>query len=108
MAGRREMHYSSGVRIRLLGIETLILQTLVLHGKTNHLRNEFINENCDCRNDGLALCALLHSYLPEMIPYDELTPQDKKQNFSLAFAAAERVGVSTTLVSLRSTCQSKP
>lgn len=61
-------------------------------------------KNCDCRNDGLALCALLHSYLPEMIPYDELTPQDKKQNFSLAFAAAERVGVSTTLVRIRIKC----
>lgn len=33
-----------------------------------------------------------------MIPYDELTPQDKKRNFSLAFAAAEKVGVKTTLV----------
>jgi len=50
------------------------------------------------RNDGLALCALMHSYLPETIPYDELTPLDKRQNFSLAFAAAEKVGIITTLV----------
>lgn len=50
------------------------------------------------RNDGLALCALMHSYLPETIPYDELTPLDKRQNFSLAFAAAEKVGIKTTLV----------
>lgn len=49
-------------------------------------------------NDGMALCALMHSYLPEMIPYDELTPQDKKRNFSLAFSAAEKVGINTTLV----------
>lgn len=47
----------------------------------------------------MALCALMHSYLPEMIPYDELTPLDKKRNFSLAFSAAERVGINTTLVS---------
>ena len=40
----------------------------------------------------------MHSYLPEMIPYDELTPLDKKRNFSLAFAAAEKVGINTTLV----------
>lgn len=48
----------------------------------------------------MALCALMHSYLPEMIPYDELTPQDKKRNFSLAFSAAEKVGINTTLVNL--------
>lgn len=46
----------------------------------------------------MVLCALMHSYLPEMIPYDELTPQDKKRNFSLAFSAAEKVGINTTLV----------
>lgn len=47
----------------------------------------------------MALCALMHSYLPALIPYDELTTQDKKRNFSLAFSAAEKVGINTTLVS---------
>ena len=28
-------------------------------------------------NDGLAFCAMLHSYLPEHIPFKELTPHDK-------------------------------
>jgi hypothetical protein len=41
----------------------------------------------------------MHSYLPEAVPYDELTPADKKRNFSLAFSAAEKVGIHTTLVS---------
>jgi hypothetical protein len=40
----------------------------------------------------------MHSYLPDAVPYDELTPADKKRNFSLAFSAAERVGIHTTLV----------
>lgn len=28
-------------------------------------------------NDGLAFCALLHTYLPAHIPYQELNSQDK-------------------------------
>ena len=62
------------------------------------LTRTFSNSIISSRNDGLALCALMHSYLPETIPYDELTPLDKRQNFSLAFAAAEKVGIKTTLV----------
>ncbi|GIY06893.1 cytospin-A [Caerostris darwini] len=48
-------------------------------------------------NDGLAFCALLHSYLPNLIPYDELDSKDKRRNFTLAFQAAESVGIPTTL-----------
>ncbi|XP_026682232.1 cytospin-A-like [Diaphorina citri] len=48
-------------------------------------------------NDGLALCAILHSYLPDKVPYDSLTPNEKRRNFTIAFSAAESVGISTTL-----------
>ncbi|XP_018915212.1 cytospin-A isoform X2 [Bemisia tabaci] len=48
-------------------------------------------------NDGLALCAILHSYLPDRVPYHTLTPNEKRRNFSIAFAAAESVGIPTTL-----------
>jgi cytospin len=54
-------------------------------------------------NDGLALCALMHSYLPNLVPYDKLVPTDKRKNFSVAFSAAESVGIPTTLVSLPQT-----
>lgn len=82
-------------------------------------------------NDGLAFCAVLHTYLPAHIPYQELTSQDKastdwrqstslkprnaqikivglsfffffqwqRRNFTLAFQAAESVGIKCTLVS---------
>ena len=50
-------------------------------------------------NDGLAFCAILHTYLSDQIPYDRLEPTDKKRNFSIAFKAAESVGIPTTLVS---------
>ncbi|XP_015929933.1 cytospin-A isoform X2 [Parasteatoda tepidariorum] len=48
-------------------------------------------------NDGLAFCAIMHSYLPNMVPYDELDSRDKRRNFTLAFQAAESVGITTTL-----------
>ncbi|XP_059144249.1 cytospin-A-like [Physella acuta] len=48
-------------------------------------------------NDGLGFCALLHSYLPEKIPYSELSTEDKRQNFTLAFTAGESVGIKATL-----------
>jgi hypothetical protein len=48
-------------------------------------------------NDGLAFCALLHTYLPDRIPYKELNSQDKMRNFALAFKAAESVGIQSNL-----------
>ncbi|GAB5579169.1 cytospin-A isoform X1 [Prionailurus iriomotensis] len=51
-------------------------------------------------NDGLAFCALLHTYLPAHIPYQELNSQDKRRNFTLAFQAAESVGIKSTLMDI--------
>ncbi|KAL8599493.1 hypothetical protein ACOMHN_065944 [Nucella lapillus] len=48
-------------------------------------------------NDGLAFSALMHGYLPEKIPYNSLTSEDKRRNFTLAFTAAESVGISSSL-----------
>ncbi|CAL8364135.1 unnamed protein product [Lota lota] len=48
-------------------------------------------------NDGLAFCALLHTYLPAHIPYLELISQDKSRNLTLAFQAAESIGIKTSL-----------
>nr|KAG5708080.1 hypothetical protein BaRGS_002816 [Batillaria attramentaria] len=48
-------------------------------------------------NDGLAFCALMHTYLPEKIPYNTLTSEDKRRNFTLAFSAAESVGIPSSL-----------
>ncbi|KAL0994420.1 hypothetical protein UPYG_G00121970 [Umbra pygmaea] len=48
-------------------------------------------------SDGLAFCALLHTYLPAHIPYQELRSQDKVRNLSIAFQAAESVGIKPSL-----------
>ncbi|XP_051171469.1 cytospin-A isoform X2 [Leptopilina boulardi] len=65
--------------------------------KTIGYRNIDITNFSSSWNDGLALCAILHTYLPDKVPYDSLTPTEKKRNFSIAFAAAECVGIPTTL-----------
>lgn len=52
-------------------------------------------QNVDIRDfrsswsNGLAFCAIMHSFLPEAIPYDDLTAEDRRKNFTLAFDAAK-------------------
>ncbi|XP_067294087.1 cytospin-B isoform X4 [Pseudorasbora parva] len=48
-------------------------------------------------SDGLAFCALLHTYLPAHIPYQELISQEKGRNLTLAFQAAESIGIRPSL-----------
>lgn len=47
--------------------------------------------------DGLAFCAVYHTYLPSHIPYTSLTPENKRENLSLAFKTGETVGIPETL-----------
>ncbi|NWI47426.1 SMTL2 protein, partial [Picathartes gymnocephalus] len=42
-------------------------------------------------NDGMAFCALVHSFFPEAFDYSKLDPANRKQNFELAFATAEKM-----------------
>jgi len=49
-------------------------------------------------NDGLAFCALLHNYIPHKIDYSDLVhSHDKRKNFTVAFHAAESVGIMSEL-----------
>uniref|UniRef100_UPI0037E79408 cytospin-A n=1 Tax=Semicossyphus pulcher TaxID=241346 RepID=UPI0037E79408 len=47
--------------------------------------------------DGLAFCAVYHTYLPSHIPYNTLTPENKRDNLSVAFKTGETVGISRSL-----------
>lgn len=98
--------------VTLLGERKDPLNSLVVNGgsKRNALlkwcqnkligyRNVEITNFSSSWNDGLAFCALFHSYLPDTVPFDSLGPNDKRKNFSIAFAAAESVGIQTPLVS---------
>lgn len=59
-------------------------------------------------NDGLAFCALLHSYFPDKIPYEQLDKSNKMQNFQLAFKAAEEAGIESTLNVRDLICEERP
>ncbi|XP_063000332.1 smoothelin isoform X2 [Elgaria multicarinata webbii] len=40
-------------------------------------------------SDGMAFCALVHNFFPEAFDYAQLSPQDRRRNFEMAFSAAE-------------------
>ncbi|XP_073472976.1 cytospin-B isoform X2 [Aquarana catesbeiana] len=65
--------------------------------KTEGYSNIDITNFSSSWSDGLAFCALLHTYLPAHIPYHELNSQDKKRNLKLAFQAAESIGIKASL-----------
>ncbi|XP_066534270.1 smoothelin, like [Hoplias malabaricus] len=52
-------------------------------------------QNIDIQNfssswsDGMAFCALVHSFFPTEFDYNSLNPADRKHNFELAFSTAE-------------------
>lgn len=49
-------------------------------------------------NDGLAFCALLHSFLPHRIDYDSLRLENNpRKNFLTAFQLAQSLGIEQTL-----------
>lgn len=53
-------------------------------------------QNIDIQNfsaswsDGMAFCALVHSFFPTEFDYNALSPVERKHNFELAFSTAEK------------------
>lgn len=37
----------------------------------------------------MAFCALVHNFFPEAFDYAQLSPQNRRQNFEVAFSSAE-------------------
>ncbi|XP_032399156.1 cytospin-A isoform X1 [Etheostoma spectabile] len=65
--------------------------------RTQGYKNIEITNFSSSWEDGLAFCAVYHTYLPTRIPYDTLNPADKKENLDLAFKTGEGVGIPATL-----------
>lgn len=64
-----------------------------LKARTKGYKNVEVADFTDSWVDGLAFCAVLHSYCPELIDYGELQPEAKLQNLDLAFTVAEKLGI---------------
>ncbi|KAK2890003.1 cytospin-A-like isoform X2 [Channa argus] len=65
--------------------------------RTQGYKNIEITNFSSSWEDGLAFCAVYHTYLPTRIPFDSLNPAEKKENLDLAFKTGESVGITATL-----------
>ncbi|KAL7871395.1 hypothetical protein SRHO_G00063780 [Serrasalmus rhombeus] len=65
--------------------------------RTQGYRNIEITNFSSSWEDGLAFCAVYHSYLPTHVPYSSLKAEEKRQNLDLAFHTGESVGIKATL-----------
>ncbi|KAM6954114.1 cytospin-B-like [Aplochiton taeniatus] len=65
--------------------------------RTQGYKNIEITNFSSSWEDGLAFCAVYHTYLPSHISYISLNPADKKANLCLAFQTGESVGIPASL-----------
>ncbi|XP_018606985.2 cytospin-A-like isoform X1 [Scleropages formosus] len=65
--------------------------------KTRGYQNIHIKNFSSSWHDGLAFCAILHSYLPKHVPFWELNSQDKRRNLMLALTVTQSIGIKCTL-----------
>ncbi|XP_016319069.1 cytospin-A-like [Sinocyclocheilus anshuiensis] len=95
---RTQEDFLSGLRsLRLHGSSRRNSLLRWCQGRTQGYKNIEITNFSSCWVDGLAFCAIYHSYLPSHIPYDKLSPENKKENLTLAFQTGEGFGISASL-----------
>ncbi|KAM4577547.1 smoothelin isoform 1-T1 [Odontesthes bonariensis] len=59
--------------------------------KTRSYENVSIQNFSSSWSNGMAFCALVHSFFPDAFDYDSLSPSNRRQNFEVAFSAAEKL-----------------
>ncbi|XP_037834996.1 smoothelin-like protein 1 isoform X1 [Kryptolebias marmoratus] len=69
------------------GIKQILLEWC--RSKTIGYKNIDIQNFSSCWSDGMAFCALVHSFFPLEFEYSALNPANRKQNLELAFTTAE-------------------
>nr|XP_033778571.1 smoothelin-like protein 2 isoform X2 [Geotrypetes seraphini] len=66
--------------------------------KTIGYKNIDIQNFSSSWSDGMAFCALVHSFFPEAFDYNALDPANHKQNFEQAFSTAEKLAQCDRLI----------
>ncbi|KAM9846985.1 uncharacterized protein ACBR49_010231 [Aulostomus maculatus] len=69
------------------GIKQILLEWC--RSKTIGYQNIDIQNFSSCWSDGMAFCALVHSFFPLEFDYNALDPANRKRNLELAFTTAE-------------------
>ncbi|CAG5871154.1 uncharacterized protein ACNS7B_016489 [Menidia menidia] len=70
------------------GIKQILLEWC--RSKTIGYQNIDIQNFSSSWSDGMAFCALVHSFFPLEFDYNTLTPENRKHNLELAFTSAEK------------------
>ncbi|CAL9685110.1 unnamed protein product [Knipowitschia caucasica] len=70
------------------GIKQILLEWC--RSKTIGYQNIDIQNFSSSWSDGMAFCALVHSFFPLEFEYNDLKPENRKQNLQLAFSTAEK------------------
>lgn len=65
--------------------------------RTEGYQNIDITNFSSSWTDGLAFCAVYHTYLPNHIPYSRLSPLNKRDNLTLAFKTGDGIGIPPSL-----------
>ncbi|RXM33476.1 Cytospin-B [Acipenser ruthenus] len=65
--------------------------------RTESYQNTDITNFSSSWTDGLAFCAVYHTYLPNHIPYSRLSPLNKRDNLNLAFTTGDGIGIPPSL-----------
>ncbi|XP_077565228.1 protein-methionine sulfoxide oxidase mical3a-like [Stigmatopora nigra] len=77
--------------------------------QTEGYRNVCVKDLTMSWKSGLALCALIHRYRPDLIDFDSLDEQDQEKNNQLGFDVAEReFGISPCMTGKEMSCVVEP
>ncbi|CAM1325775.1 SMTN (predicted) [Pycnogonum litorale] len=77
-------------RVGISGIKDMILNWC--QSKTKEYENIKITNFSSSWANGLAFCALTHHFYPDAFDYHSLQPENRRENFDLAFQMAEDFG----------------
>lgn len=93
-AGRRYLEAGGGATARRRSPSPSSIRDQMLNwcrARVSNYEDIVLEDFSSSWNDGMAFCALIHSFYPEAFDYEALDRKDKAKNFQLAFDTAQKV-----------------